>query len=275
MKVAPFAGQRVVLTGGSSGIGRSLAILLARQGADLLLVARRLKALEDTLQELESCRRRGQTLEARSADVGRREQIEPLLTDYAARSPVDALINCAGVAYAEYLERTGPEVFEEMLRVNYLGTVWATRALVPHFRSRQKGHITNVASLAGVVGVVGHAAYAPSKFAVMGFSDVLRAELRRFGVRVSVLLPGDTDTPQLQEENRTKPAETRAISGLAPPMSSEAVAHSCLRGMAAGRYHIVPGARNWLGYAFLRHLPELARWFMDRQAAANRAVNGG
>jgi 3-dehydrosphinganine reductase len=273
MKGAPFSGQRVVLTGGSSGIGRSLAVLLARQGADLLLLARRPESLQDTLQELAAYRRPGQTLEACSADVGKREQIEPLLIDYAARNPVDVLINCAGVACAQYLEQTAPEDFEEMLRVNYLGTVWATRALVPHFRSRRRGHITNVASLAGVIGVVGYAAYAPSKFAVMGFSDVLRAELRRFGVRVSVLVPGDTDTPQLQAENRTKPAETRAISGRAPPMSPEAVACSCLRGMAAGRYHIVPGARNQLVYALLRHLPGLARWFMDYQAAAT--VTGG
>jgi 3-dehydrosphinganine reductase len=266
MKASPFAGKRVVLTGGSSGIGRSLAIQLVQQGADLLLIARRPRLLEETAAELEKHRRHpGQSWELRPADVGRREQIESVLQEFTRRHEVDLLINNAGVACAEYLDRTPPEVFEEMMRVNYLGTVWTTRALLPHFRQRRRGHIANVASLAGVLGFVGYAAYAPSKFAVLGFSDVLRNELKPFGIRVSVLLPADTDTPGLAAENRTRPAETRAISCRVGPMHPDDVARAFLHGIAAVRYSIVPGLRSRLVYHVVRHAPGLTRWFLDRQ----------
>jgi 3-dehydrosphinganine reductase len=269
MKASPFAGKRVVLTGGSSGIGRSLAVQLVQQGADLVLIARRAGLLEETAAELEKHRRHaGQWWEIRPADVGRREQIESVLQELTRRHEVDLLINNAGVACAEYLDRTPPEVFEEMMRINYLGTVWTTRALVPHFQERRRGHIANVASLAGVVGFVGYAAYAPSKFAVLGLSEVLRNELRPFGIRVSVLLPGDTDTPQLEAENLTCPAETRAISGQGHPLRPDDVARAFLRGIAAGRYAIVPGLRNRLAYHVIRHAPGLTRWFLDRQVRA-------
>src|SRR5258708_483107 len=113
MKASPFAGKRVVLTGGSSGIGRSLAIQLVQQGADLLLIARGVRRLEETAAELEKHRRHpAQSWELQPADVGRREQIESVLQEFTRRHEVDLLINNAGVAFAEYLDRTPAEVFE-------------------------------------------------------------------------------------------------------------------------------------------------------------------
>jgi 3-dehydrosphinganine reductase len=266
MKASPFAGKRVVLTGGSSGIGRSLAIQLVQQGADLLLIARRVRLLEETAAKLEKHRRHpGQSWEIQPADVGRREQIESVLQEFTRRHEVDLLINNAGAACAEYLDRTPPDAFEEMMRVNYFGTVWTTRALLPHFKQRQRGHIANVASLVGVMAFVGYAAYAPSKFAVLGFSDVLRNELKPFGIQVSVLLPTDTDTPQLAAENLTRPAETRAIAGRVEIMHPDDVARAFLRGIAARRYFILPGLRSRLIYNAVRHAPGLTRWLLDRQ----------
>src|SRR5690606_26546487 len=195
----------VVVTGGSSGIGRSLANQLVQLGASLCLVARRKPLLEEAAAALSPlCTREGQVVETLPLDLSDREATTSALKELSERRDIDILINNAGVAYANYIDKTNPSVYEEMMRINYFSTVWATCALLDHFKKRKRGNIANVASLAGVLGIFGYAAYAPSKFAVMGFSDVLRQELRPDGITVSVLLPPDTMTPQLEYENRTK-----------------------------------------------------------------------
>jgi len=261
-----FQNKNVVLTGGSSGIGRRVAVRLAEAGASVFLLARRHGPLEETVALLESSRQSPkQVFRAAPVDVGNREAVETAIAGLLGEFDLDVLINNAGIAHAESLERTGPEVFVAMMQTNYFGTVWPTRALVPHFRNRGRGHIANVASLVGVLGFFGYAAYAPSKFAVMGFSDVIRNELRACGVRVTVLLPPDTDTPQLAEENRAKPAQTRAINGTVRTMDPDDVALALLRGMAAGRYHVVPGRDGKLPYYATRWFPGLVRWVIDRE----------
>jgi len=113
---------------------------------------------------------------------------------------------------------------------------------------------TNIASLAAVVSLIGYSAYGASKYAVRGFSDVLRAELKPMGIRVSIVYPPDTDTPQLEYENRFKPPETKEIVGMASVMSPQAVAEVTLREAAKGRYVILPG---WEA-KFLYHLIGIA-----------------
>jgi 3-dehydrosphinganine reductase len=266
-----FRDRRILLTGGSSGIGRCLAVRLAEAGASVFLLARRPGPLDETVADLESSRRSpGQVFRAEPVDVGDRRAVEAAIARLLGEFDVDVLINNAGIAHADSLDRTDAEVFEAMMRTNYFGTVWPTRALVPHFRARGRGHVANVASLVGVLGFYGYAAYAPSKFAVMGFSDVIRNELRDCGVRVTVLLPPDTDTPQLAEENRTKPAQTRAINGTVRTMAPDDVALALLKGMAAGRYHVVPGRDGKIPYYATRWFPGLVRWVIDRQARSCR-----
>jgi 3-dehydrosphinganine reductase len=137
--------------------------------------------------------------------------------------------------------------------------------MIPHFKQRRRGHIVNVSSLAGVVGFIGYAAYAPSKFAIMGFSEVLRNELIPHNVKVSVLLPPDTDTPQLAMENQTKPPETKALSGKAKLMQPDDVAMALLQGMVAERFHIVPGGfDSKVPYLGIRYIPGILRWVLDR-----------
>ena len=260
-----FRNKNVLVTGGSSGIGRSLAVRLAEAGAGVFLLARRIEPLEETLAALEASRQTpNQIFGYAAVDVGDRKAVESAIRRLLHTFDVDMLINNAGIAHADSLERTDAEVFESMMRTNYFGTVWTTRALVPHFRARRGGHIANVSSLVGVLGFYGYAAYAPSKFAVMGFSDVVRNELKEFGVRVTVLLPPDTDTPQLAEENRTKPAQTRAINGSVRTMNPDDVAFALLRGMAAGRYHVIPGIDGKVSYYAVRWFPSLVRWLIDR-----------
>jgi 3-dehydrosphinganine reductase len=116
---------------------------------------------------------------------------------------------------------------------------------------RGSGHIVNISSIAGFLGVYGYTAYGASKYAVRGFSDVLRAEMKPLGIQVSVVFPPDTDTPQLAYENQFKPPETKELAGNAHAVSPEIVAKAILRGVARRQYVIIPGFEGklyyWLG----------------------------
>lgn len=261
-----FWKKHVVITGGSSGIGKSLANTLAGYGANLHLVARGQDKLEQVVLELEQHRQyKEQIWQGIAADISDREAITKAMQDLSQQHDIDILINNAGVAYANYIEDTPSEMFEQMMNINYLGTVWTTLALVPHFKKRRQGHIVNVSSLAGVLGFFGYAAYAPSKFAVMGFSDVIRNELLPHHIQVTVVLPPDTDTPQLAKENETKPEETKVISGKAKTLHPDDVALATLKGVAAGKYHVIPGGMDsYIPYWGVRYIPGITRWAIDR-----------
>jgi 3-oxoacyl-[acyl-carrier protein] reductase len=182
-------GAVAVITGASRGIGRATAELLHSRGARVGLVARNAADLDEVAARL------GDRVAVARADVTEQSDAEAAiarLTD--ALGPVDVLVNNAGIgAYASVLEEA-PGVFERLIRVNYLGTVYATRAALPGMARRGHGHIVNVASIAGRVGPPFEAAYAGSKFAVVGFSESLAAEMQAFGVRVSLVNPGPVHT---------------------------------------------------------------------------------
>jgi 3-dehydrosphinganine reductase len=266
-----FEGKNIVVTGGSSGIGRSLAVALGCQRASLLLIGRRQAQLDATVALLESTRKDPAPIwETRAVDVSHREAIQSALRSHDEKRPVDILINCAGIAWVQYVDRMPPEAFEQTIQTNYLGTVWSSLALIPSFKSRRRGIIANVSSLAGVLGFIGYAAYSPSKFAVIGFSEAIRNELRPYNVGVSLLLPPDTDTPQLEAENLTRPAETRAIADRARVLQPEHVARVLLKGIVAGQFWIVPGWDAQLIDHASRHFPGLTRWVLDRLVASGR-----
>lgn len=124
--------------------------------------------------------------------------------------------------------------------VDYFGTLHPVRAVVPSMIERRSGSVVGVSSTAGLVGVFGYSAYGPAKFAVRGLLEVLRVELRPYGIHVGCVCPPDTDTPQLAYENRFKPPETFAISGAIRPFTAERVAASIVAGMSTGRFVISP-----------------------------------
>jgi 3-dehydrosphinganine reductase len=150
-----------------------------------------------------------------------------------------------------------------------------TRALLPYLLAQRSGWIANVASAAGFIGIYGYTAYSASKFAVAGFSECLRQELRPHGIGVTVVFPADTDTPQLEEENRIKPDETRAIAGTVRPGTPEAVARALLAGVAAGRFRVVPGFMNRVTWVATRFVPGFVRWLTDGDVVRAQRRGGG
>ncbi len=182
----------------------------------------------------------------------------------------DLLFNCAGAAYPGYVQEIPLEVFHQMMDLNYFGTFYMVQTLLPAMLQRGSGHIVNVASAAAYLGVFGYTAYGASKYAVRGFSDVLRQEVKPLGVSVSVVFPPNMDTPGLMNENRTKPFETHEIEGNAGAFPPEKVAKDILSGVQRGRYVIVPGLQNSIFYWLSSHLGNTVYPVMDMLVADAR-----
>lgn len=233
-------GKTVLITGGSSGIGLALADLASRAGAYVWLLARDREKLEKACAGLATDG--GQNHGLLSADVGDWGQVSAAIEQVQLQAGTpDIVINSAGETFPGYVQDIGQDVFHRLMDSNYFGTVHVIKAVLPGMLERGSGHIVNISSAAGFLGVFGYSAYGASKYAVRGLSDVLRAELKPHGIRVSIVFPPDTDTPQLAYEASFKPAETKAIAGNASVQSAQAVARAILVGVQRGRYVILPG----------------------------------
>jgi short-subunit dehydrogenase len=260
-----FEGRNIYITGGSSGIGLSTAKLLAGSGANVLIFARTEERLEKALREIEGQRKSDkQSFSSMQLDVSEHQEVNRVMSLAVESFGVpDVLINSAGKANPRHFEDIPYEQLDEIMKTNFYG-VWNTiKALVPHMKKRG-GHIINIASMAGFIGVFGYADYAASKFAMIGFSETIRSELKRYGIRVSVLCPPDTDTPGFELENRNKPEETKAISGTAKLMDPDEVARALLQGVRKGRFMILANAEGRLIYLVKRIAPSLLDWIIER-----------
>lgn len=258
-----FQGKSALITGGSSGIGFALAKGLLERGALVTLLARNAARLEDAKTQLLKDNPK-YSISTLSADVTDRVILGTALEQHCSKygSP-DVLINSAGVARPGYVEELPLEVYRWTMDIDYHGTVNTTKLLLPEMLARGSGHIINISSLAGVVGIFGYTAYSGAKFAVKGFSDVLRAELKPKGIKVSIVFPPDTKTPQLEWEEAYKPEETRVISGTSKAISPAEVAKKTLDGAAKGKYAIVPGVEAKLLYWMATRLGDWVYPIMD------------
>jgi 3-dehydrosphinganine reductase len=254
-----------IVTGGSSGIGLAVARRLAAQGAHVWIIARRQDMLEAAQAQIQAaCPDRDQCCGAISADLTDPSQAANAVYRVIEATAVpDLLINSAGVAHPGYVQDLELDIFHWMMEVNYFGTVNMVKAVLPAMILRHSGHIVNVSSVAGLIGVFGYTAYGASKFAVTGFTEALRAEARPYGVRVSIVFPPDTDTPQLAYENQFKPPETKALAGAVKAMSADQVAEATLRQAARGRYAIFASPDSWLLSAAWRWLGSLTYPIVD------------
>jgi short-subunit dehydrogenase len=259
-----FKDKLVYITGGSSGIGLATAKLMVTNGAHVIIFSRRQQVLDDALKQIQSCGvSSGQKFAGRSMDVSKRDSVETVFSSALAEfGAPDVLINCAGRAYPRYFEDITYQQFDDTMKTNLYG-IWNTcSVLVPHMKAKG-GVIVNVSSMVGFLGVFGYCDYAASKFAIVGFSESLKSELKKYNISVSVLCPPDTDTPGFATENLTKPAETRVISVNAKVMSSDAVAKELIAGISKNTFMIIPGFDGKLTYFLKRHMPFIIDMVMD------------
>jgi 3-dehydrosphinganine reductase len=271
-----FNGKIALITGGSSGIGLALAKQLAAQGVRVWISGRRQDVLTAAGTEVQSAT--GRTCNLFPADVTDASQAARLVEEVTRRDGLpDLVINSAGVTHPGYVEELGLDIFREMMDINYFGTVNVVKAVLPGMIGRGSGHIVNISSSAGFVTGPGYAAYSPSKYAVRGFSDVLRAEMKPHGICVSVVFPPDTDTPQLAYEKQNKTPELQQLSDDASIgpfhfglLSAEQVAKAILNGVQHGSYIILPGKANYVLYHLVRLLGNLVFSMVDDQWAQAR-----
>ena len=237
-----FRNKVVLITGGSSGIGLATARRLAQEGAHVCLVARTPERLAEALIEVQNaCESPDQKFGVIAADVADPNQAEHAVAEVTRLAGLpDILINSHGVSRPGYFRELDLAVFREMMDINYFGALHTIRAVTPGMIARGSGHIVNIASGAALVASFGYAAYGASKHALRGLSDVLRLELKPHNVRVSVVYPPDTDTPQLAWETPYKPPETRDVYG-GTVVSPDSVARSIVDGIKRKRYTITPG----------------------------------
>ncbi len=187
-------GRTALVTGAGKGIGRAVAHALARAGAGVGLVARTAADLERVAGELRA-QVPGARVGAAAADVADRAAVEAAVARLRAElGEVDILVNNAGVAQFGTVLDMEPEAWERIYRVNVLGTLHATRAVLGGMIARRRGDIINVASTAGEKGAATTAAYAGSKAAVLRLTEALAAEVRKHDVRVTALLPSTVNT---------------------------------------------------------------------------------
>lgn len=262
-----LSGRTAVVTGAGSGIGRSLALLLAARGASLHLADLRGPAAEAVA---ELVRAEGGTAHAHTVDVADPAAVEALADAAFAGGPVDLLFNNAGIGLAGDVVDTELADWKRLLDVNLMGVVHGLRSFLPRLTAQASPvHVVNTASMAGLVAVPGLAAYSATKHAVVGLTEALALELRHTNVRVSALCPGVIATDIVSTstmrgawaERQARTVELYRKRGTSP----DVVAAQTLLGIDRGRVIIVSPR-----YQVLPH------WLLARVVPpAGRAVSAG
>lgn len=260
-----YLNQHAIITGGSSGIGKAVARLLVGHGANVTLVARDRVKLEQAQQDLqEDTVNAAQQIDIITADVSQPNSIVTAIEQaISTLGTPDILITSAGVAHPGYFLEISLEVFEQTMAVNYFGSLYSVRAVLPSMIERRQGKIVFISSGAGLIGIYGYSAYCPSKFAIRGLAESLRGELKPKGIKVTIVYPPDTNTPQLAAENKIKPKETKQITASAKTWSAAAVAEQILQAVERGQFTIAPGLELTLIKRWHSLLAPMIDWYFD------------
>lgn len=193
--------KNALITGAGKGIGKAIALALAAEGTNVILLARTTADLEQTAAEAKAFGVRTLVLTADIADINSvNAAVKTTLDEF---NTIDILINNAGVGkFGKFLELT-PEEFENIIKVNLMGVYYATRAVLPGMIEQQSGDIVNISSSAGLRGAALTSAYSASKFAVLGLTESLMQEVRKHNIRVTALTPSTVATDMAKDLNLT------------------------------------------------------------------------
>lgn len=275
--------RRCLITGAASGIGRATAIAAARRGAELHLTDRDAAGLTETTRLLEAEGRA--VLTADPLDITDHDGILALAAKiHAAHGSVDVVMNIAGISTWGTIDRLTHEDWDQMIDVDLRGPISVLEAFVPKMiEAGRGGHVVNVASAAGLLGLPWHAAYSAAKFGLRGVSEVLRFDLRPHRIGVSLVCPGGVATPLVDTVN------IRGIDPDAPrvralrerfarhAVSPEHVAAKILEGIERDRYLVFTSADIRVAFLAQRYFPpayELAMRRLNAElTAAARAIS--
>ncbi|KAF9344771.1 3-dehydrosphinganine reductase [Mortierella sp. AD094] len=241
-------GKHVYVTGGSVGLGRAVAIELAKQGAHVTIVARKEGPLKETIELMKQAiatRKDKEIVEQKfhwiSADVTDREQavraLDEASTHFGGKVP-DIIMTCAGTSIPKLFVEASIEEFESQMKLNYFGGLYtvheATKRMV---ETDVKGKIVMTASTMGLIGFAGYSSYSPTKYALRGLVECLRNEFLMYGIGIHIYYPGTMFSPGYENENLTKPLITRDIEGT-KGLTSEEAAKGLFAGLRKGYFGV-------------------------------------
>jgi 3-oxoacyl-[acyl-carrier protein] reductase len=193
--------KNALITGAGKGIGKAVAIALAKEGVNVILLARTQSDIDEVAKEVNAFGVKSLAITADVADINSVNiAVEKALDEFKT---IDILINNAGIAaFGKFMELE-PTAWERIIQVNLMGTYYVTRAVLPNMIERQTGDIINISSTAGLNGNALTSAYSASKFAVLGLTDSLMQEVRKHNIRVTALTPSTVATDMAKELNLT------------------------------------------------------------------------
>ena len=255
--MAYFKQKTIWITGASSGIGEAIAMQLAVQGANLILSARNQTELQRVAEA--ALRAGASSAQVQVLDLEDTRSIPEIAAQVLQQyGPIDVLVNNGGISQRSYALETTTEVDERLMRVNYLGTVALTKAILPSMLERQSGHIAVVTSLTGKFGSPLRSGYAASKHALHGFFDSLRAELAQTPIQITLICPGFVRTrisynALTGDGSPQGTMDTATEKGISP----ELLARQSLRAIQAGREELWTGGWEVIGVHVKRFFPRL------------------
>jgi 3-oxoacyl-[acyl-carrier protein] reductase len=191
-----LAGKVALVTGAAQGIGKAVALLLARNGADIVVSDINLEKAEETAKEVQVLGRKALAIKV---DVAKSNDVDKMVQAILAQfGHIDILINNAGIARDKLILRMTEEDWDVVLNINLKGTFNCTKAVVRHMSKQKSGKIVNIASVVGEMGNAGQGNYAASKAGVIGFSKTIAREFAQRGINVNVIAPGYIETPMTE-----------------------------------------------------------------------------
>jgi len=256
-----ISGARAIVTGASSGIGRALAVELARLGASVVATARRQDRLDELRQSIESAGGKVATLAGDVTDATTRQRL--IDTARERFGGLDVLVNNAGVGAMGRFDDADPGRLRRVMEVNFFAPVELTRLSLPLLKKGRQPIIVNISSILGLRATPYSSEYSASKFALQGFSEALRTELVRDGIDVLVVSPGTTQTEFFDSvlEKTAEPAWPEHA-----PVTAETVAAATIRAIRRGRHAIIPYRWGKVLYLLHRLSPRLVDSLMARYA---------
>ncbi len=251
-----FRDKKVVITGAGSGIGQATAIEFAARGADLVVSDINEEGLAKTIIAIEA---KGGRALGHLADVSQPNEVESLINKaIETGGRIDILMNNAGVAVAGEIRHLALKDWQRVVAINLWGPIYGVHHALPHMIKQNSGHIINVSSAAGMLAGPGLSAYSTSKFGIVGFTEVLRNEISRYGIGVTLVCPGFVRTnifSSLEVRGMKNDDEARKV----PPfmgISKESCARNIVHAVEKNKFLIIPGPEMKVLYGVKRFAPD-------------------
>lgn len=270
--VPSLSGRRCLITGAASGIGRATALAAAGRGADLYLTDLAAEGLEETAEMVRAAG--GRVPYTRAADVADHAAVIAMAEEvHAAHGSMDVVMNIAGISIWGSIDRLSHDHWQRAIEIDLVGPISVLEGFVPPMiEAGRGGHVVNVSSAAGLLGLPWHAPYSAAKFGLRGVSEVLRFDLRRHDIGVSLVCPGGVRTPlvgtvEIVGVDRENPEVRKLIRRFeSHAVSPEHVAEKILAGIEKNRYLVFTSTDIRIAFW-------LQRWFPPAYERIMRALN--